>query len=154
MKKNKIPEKLSPALLTIEQTCQLLNVSRAEFYRLKAKGKIGPQPVGLSRKYLYRKDEIENWIKAGLPNKDIWRIIMKKEQDYKNNVNININNFNGVLGNVQSENLQNENNTNCNNFKNNKDVLKNRNIAQALFTFIKKSIGFLGLIKSFILKLL
>lgn len=101
-----------------------------------------------------RRDEIESWIKAGLPNNDLWRISMTKEPDCKNYYNFKINYYNGVSGNIQTEILQNENNTNCNNYKDNKDVLKNRNIFQTLFAFIKISIAFLGLIKSFILKLL
>ena len=71
------PEILSPALLTIEQTCQLLNISRAEFYRLNASGKFAPLSVGLCRKVLYRKDEIESWIRAGLPHRKIWSTLKK-----------------------------------------------------------------------------
>ena len=72
------PEKIPAALLTIEQTCQFLNISRAEYYRLNASGKFAPLSVGLCRKVLYRKDEIEAWIKANLPHRKLW-ISMKKE---------------------------------------------------------------------------
>ena len=69
-----------PALLTIEQVCcTYLNISRAEFYRLNASGRFAPLSVGLCRKVLYRKDEIESWIKAGLPHRKIWQT-MKKEK--------------------------------------------------------------------------
>jgi excisionase family DNA binding protein len=76
---NTSPEILSPALLTIEQTCQLLNISRAEWYRLNQSGVFAPLSVGLCRKVLYRRDEIEAWIKSGLPHRKIWQT-MKKEK--------------------------------------------------------------------------
>ena len=75
---NSTPETLSPVLLTIDQTCQLLNVSRAEFYRLKDTGKFAPLSVGLCRKVLYRRDEIESWIRAGLPHRKVWQTIKRE----------------------------------------------------------------------------
>jgi excisionase family DNA binding protein len=70
---NETPEKIAPALLTIEQVCQLLNISRAGFYRLDHNGKFGPLSTGLCRKRLYIRVEIENWIRAGLPHRKIWQ---------------------------------------------------------------------------------
>ncbi|MBN1972543.1 MAG: helix-turn-helix domain-containing protein [Sedimentisphaerales bacterium] len=70
---------LSPALLTIQQVCQLLNISHAEFYRLDASGKFAPLSIGLCRKRLYIKSEIESWIRAGCPHRKQWQI-QKKEK--------------------------------------------------------------------------
>ena len=72
------PEKIAPALLTIEQVCQLLNISRAEFYRLDQTGKFAPLSTGLCRKRLYVRAEIENWIAAGLPHRKVWQIEKKE----------------------------------------------------------------------------
>jgi predicted DNA-binding transcriptional regulator AlpA len=72
-------EKIQPALLNIEQTCQLINVGRAELYRLRATGAFAPLPVGLCRKVLYNRAEIENWIQASCPHRKQWQI-MKKDQ--------------------------------------------------------------------------
>ena len=66
------PERIQPALLTISQVCQLLNISRAEFYRLDQTGKFAPLSIGLCRKRLYVRAEIENWIVAGLPHRKVW----------------------------------------------------------------------------------
>jgi len=63
------PLKIEPALLTVEQTCQLINVKRATFYNLKASGKFAPLSVGLCRKVLYVRSEIESWIKSGCPHR-------------------------------------------------------------------------------------
>ena len=67
------PEKIEPALLTISQVCQLLNVSRPEYYRLRSSGKFAPLPINLCRKVLYRRGEIENWIRAGCPHRRQWQ---------------------------------------------------------------------------------
>jgi excisionase family DNA binding protein len=69
------PEKIQPELLTISQVCELLNISRAEFYRLDSTGKFAPLSVGLCRKRLYLRTEIENWIEAGLPHRKLWQTI-------------------------------------------------------------------------------
>ena len=73
MSNNQSPERIQPALLTIPQVCQLLNISRAEFYRLDQTGKFAPLSTGLCRKRLYVRTEIENWIAAGLPHRKIWQ---------------------------------------------------------------------------------
>ncbi|MHC4477710.1 MAG: helix-turn-helix transcriptional regulator [Planctomycetota bacterium] len=73
------PAKIEPALLTVLQVCRLLNISRAEFYRLDASGKFAPLPTGLCRKRLYSRSELETWIQAGLPHRKQWRA-MKETQ--------------------------------------------------------------------------
>ncbi len=82
---------------------------------------------------------------------------MKKDSNYENKCIINIQNFNGVLENVQSQNIRNGNNMNCNNNndnKQNKKVLtKKNNILKEIFIFIKKTIALFKFIKIFILKL-
>jgi excisionase family DNA binding protein len=67
-----VKNKIEPALLTIPQVCKLLNISRAEFYRLGASGKFAPLQVGLCRKVLYRRTEIEDWVNAGCPHRRTW----------------------------------------------------------------------------------
>jgi excisionase family DNA binding protein len=66
-------QKIAPALLTISQVCELLNVSRAEFYRLNASGKFAPLPVGLCRKRLYLRSEVEDWLSKKCPYRKIWQ---------------------------------------------------------------------------------
>jgi predicted DNA-binding transcriptional regulator AlpA len=78
MNNNQSPEKIAPALLDISQVCRLLNISRAEFYRLNESGKFAPLSTGLCRKRLYVREEIESWIRAGLPHRKQWQI-QKKE---------------------------------------------------------------------------
>ena len=67
------PLKIEPALLTIPQVCEYLNIARATFYNLRASGKFAPLPVNLCRKVLYRKTEIERWVQADCPHRKIWQ---------------------------------------------------------------------------------
>ena len=71
-------ELLQPELLSVEQTCQVINVKRATFYNLRASGKFALLPVPLCRKLLYSKSELLAWIRAGCPHRKQWQI-MKKE---------------------------------------------------------------------------
>jgi excisionase family DNA binding protein len=64
---------IQPELLTISDVCKMLNISRAEFYRLNASGKFAPLQIGLCRKVLYNRDEVENWIRAGCVHRKVWQ---------------------------------------------------------------------------------
>ncbi len=66
-------EKIAPALLTISQVCALLNVSRAEFYRLDSTGKFAPLSVGLCRKRLYLRSEVDDWLSKKCPHRRVWQ---------------------------------------------------------------------------------
>jgi len=81
MSTNYCPE-IEPALLTVQQVCRLLNISRAEFYRINATGAFGPLPVrlGTCRKVLYSRAEVEDWLKAKCPHKRIWQAQRKEVQ--------------------------------------------------------------------------
>jgi predicted DNA-binding transcriptional regulator AlpA len=76
--KNCVCEKIQPALLSIVQVCQILNISRPEYYRLNSTGKFAPLPVPLCSKILYNRIEIERWIQAGCPHRKIWQDMKKQ----------------------------------------------------------------------------
>ncbi|MCP4614102.1 MAG: helix-turn-helix domain-containing protein [Planctomycetes bacterium] len=68
-------EKIQPALLTIPQVCEYLNISRASFYKINATGAFGLLPVklGICRKVLYSRFELDAYIRAGCPHRKIWQ---------------------------------------------------------------------------------
>ena len=55
------------------EVCRFAGIGRATFHRLRAAGKIGPQPVRLGRAVRYRRDEVLRWIAAGCPDSASWR---------------------------------------------------------------------------------
>ena len=81
MSDKKSPEKILPALLTIDQVCAYLNIARPTFYRINATGAFGLLPVklGTLRKVLYSRIELDAYIRAGCPHRKIWQT-MKKEK--------------------------------------------------------------------------
>jgi excisionase family DNA binding protein len=74
------PIKIEPALLTIPQVCELLNISRAEFYRLNQSGKFAPLQIGLCRKVLYLRSEVEDWLSKKCPHRRVWQAQRKELQ--------------------------------------------------------------------------
>jgi excisionase family DNA binding protein len=73
-------EKIEPALLTVEEICQLINVKRATFYKLKNSGHFAPLPVPLCRKVLYLRSEIEDWLRAKCPHRKQWQAMRREIQ--------------------------------------------------------------------------
>jgi len=69
---------IEPALWTIFEVCQYLNIARPTFYNLRASGKFAPLPVGLCRKVLYLRFEVEAWLKAGCPHRKQWQLLKKE----------------------------------------------------------------------------
>ena len=76
------PLQIEPALLTIPQVCQFLNVKRATFYKINATGAFGLLPVrlGTCRKVLYSRAELDAFVKSGCPHRKQWQIIKKEFQ--------------------------------------------------------------------------
>jgi hypothetical protein len=84
MTKTKQSESLQiePALFNIEQICSYLNISRAEFYKIKQSGALGLLPVKFSGcgKILYSRIELEAYVKEStaqgklIPRK-LWQTI-------------------------------------------------------------------------------
>ena len=81
---NQSSEKIAPALLTIPQVCEFLNLSRAGFYKLNT-GAFGPLPVKLlgCRKVLYSRLELEAYVREStaqgklIPRKQ-WQMMRKE----------------------------------------------------------------------------
>jgi excisionase family DNA binding protein len=59
-------------LLSAAETAALLGISRSAFYSLLSSGRIGPLPVRLGRRTLWRAEELRAWTQAGCPARDRW----------------------------------------------------------------------------------
>jgi len=82
--KTQSPEalRIEPALLTIPQVCQYLNIKRATFYKINATGAFGLLPIrlGTCRKVLYSRAELDAFVKADCPHRKQWQIIKKENR--------------------------------------------------------------------------
>jgi excisionase family DNA binding protein len=62
--KGRLPD---PLLLATKEAAAMLGISRATFERLRAAGKIGPAPIRLGGRVLWKRSELEDWIGLGCP---------------------------------------------------------------------------------------
>jgi len=61
-----------PLLIPVSGVCRLLSILRSSFFSLRSAGRIPLQPVRLSSKLLYRRDEVEQWVAKGCPAAGRW----------------------------------------------------------------------------------
>lgn len=67
-----IPEQPQALLITSRQFMEMLNISQAAFFRLRAGGRIGPRSIKLGRSIRWDAAEVQEWIKAKCPNARTW----------------------------------------------------------------------------------
>lgn len=63
---------VEPMLLDAKAAAQFLGIGKTLFYRLSSTGELGPQAVHLGRRSLWRRHELEEWIAAGCPRREVW----------------------------------------------------------------------------------
>jgi len=66
-------------LIGANQAAVLLSISRSNFYALLSAGRIGPEPIHLGKRVLWKRAELEVWVKADCPNREKWLELMKTE---------------------------------------------------------------------------
>ena len=59
-------------LLSAQDAAELLSITRSHFYALHSSGRLGPLPIQLGRRTLWRREELANWVAAGCPVRDRW----------------------------------------------------------------------------------
>jgi predicted DNA-binding transcriptional regulator AlpA len=64
-----------PALtLTAGDAAAALGISRAQFFKLHASGKLGPLPIYLgARAPRWSREELAEWVRAGAPCRQAWQ---------------------------------------------------------------------------------
>jgi len=70
---NEVIEK--PLLLSAGQTASLLGIGRTTLYGMSSSGALGPMPIRLSGRVLWRRDELAEWVSCGCPNRERWQIM-------------------------------------------------------------------------------
>jgi excisionase family DNA binding protein len=62
-----------PLLIDAAAVAKLLSIGRSTFFALISSGRIGPQPIRLGKRRLYRRNEIDDWVLRGCPPRRQWR---------------------------------------------------------------------------------
>lgn len=74
-----LPKRLAagvePLLVSAKEAANLCGISPATWYRLAAAGKIGPEPLALGARRLYRRADLERWTGAGCPDRRPWHAL-------------------------------------------------------------------------------
>ena len=74
---------IEPQLLTVEQTCQFLNISRALLYRRLCCECFGIIPIRVGRKVLFSRKELQAYIDAGMPPRTKWQAMKQRYLENK-----------------------------------------------------------------------
>lgn len=68
----------SPLLVDAPAAARLLGIGKSLFWSMHSSGRLGPLPIRLGRRTLWRKDELTAWIKAGCPARDQWQTMREE----------------------------------------------------------------------------
>jgi predicted DNA-binding transcriptional regulator AlpA len=64
--------------LTARDAAVLLGISRAQFFKLHASGKLGPMPVYFgARAPRWSREELAEWVRAGAPCRQTWQSLRR-----------------------------------------------------------------------------
>ena len=72
---------VAPLLLDAKAVATILSVSRSTLYRMSNTGQLGPMPITLGRRKLWRHEEILAWVRAGCPRRELW-LRMAQDQGF------------------------------------------------------------------------
>ena len=62
-----------PLLLSADRAAKLIGVGRTHFYGMHGSGRLGPLPVRLGKRALWRRSELESWVNGGCPSRERWQ---------------------------------------------------------------------------------
>ena len=65
-------------LLCVKDLATMIDVSVRKIWRLNDNGAI-PSPIHIGRSVKWKREEIEKWIEAKCPNRQIWNDVLKSE---------------------------------------------------------------------------
>ena len=63
-----------PLLLSAGEAAGLLGIGRTTLYAMNSNGTLGPMPIRLGGRVLWRRDELAAWVSADCPNRERWQL--------------------------------------------------------------------------------
>ena len=58
--------------VTPAEAAKMIGVSRSMFFKLLNAGRIGPMGTRLGRCHRFSVDELQRWVAAGMPRRELW----------------------------------------------------------------------------------
>ena len=69
-----------PLLVDAKGVCTLLGIGLSCLYAMDRSGELGPQGLKLRRRRLWPRRELQEWVDAGCPRREIWVETKKRER--------------------------------------------------------------------------
>jgi predicted DNA-binding transcriptional regulator AlpA len=70
---------VNPLLLSAEETARFIGIGERFLWGMHNTGELGPLPIKLGKRTLWSRFELESWVRARCPRRDVWAT-MKDEQ--------------------------------------------------------------------------
>lgn len=71
---------MSPLLVPPAEAAMLIGVGKSLFYQMASDGRLGPMPIELGSKRLYRVAELQEWVLQRCPPRCKWSEILSYEE--------------------------------------------------------------------------
>ncbi len=68
----------TPLLLSVGAAAAFIGLPRRSFERAQAAGRVGPEPVKIGTRRLYRSADLQDWVRQGCPSRDRWKDLKAK----------------------------------------------------------------------------
>jgi excisionase family DNA binding protein len=65
-------EPVERLLVDVKEAAKALGISARHLAGLHSSGRLGPLPMKLGRRRLWRFDELKSWVEAGCPQREKW----------------------------------------------------------------------------------
>ncbi|HUU19746.1 MAG TPA: helix-turn-helix domain-containing protein [Sedimentisphaerales bacterium] len=69
---------LMPLLVDFTTASKMLSISRATLYSMSSDGRLGVMVQHIGRRALLNRQELENWVNAGMPSREKWMLQNEK----------------------------------------------------------------------------
>jgi predicted DNA-binding transcriptional regulator AlpA len=75
-------QRLEPLLVGADDVAALLGVGLSCLYAMDRSGELGPRGLYLRRRRLWPVAEVQAWVRAGCPRREIWNCTKKSQEVY------------------------------------------------------------------------
>jgi len=72
-------QQASPLLIDTGEVARMLGIGLSCLYSMDRSGELGPMGLHLRRRRLWPVEEIQAWVRAGCPRREVWMAMTEKK---------------------------------------------------------------------------